>query len=75
MLLDDIGLTISQGLIDQLVGDVAEQPGEIATLGQFEGLLTLEVELVVSVAGYVDVEGVHGVDHLPAIFDVGEGGR
>ena len=75
MLLDDVGLAVAQGLIQQLVSDVAEQPGKIATLSQFESLLALEVEFVVSVAGHVDVEGVHGVDHLPAILDVGEGGR
>ena len=75
MLFYDVGLAVAQGFIEQLVGDVAEQPGEVATLGQLEGLLALKVEFVVAVAGHVDVESVHGVDHLPAVLDVGEGGR
>ena len=37
-------------------------------------MFALEVELVVAVTGHVDFDGIKGVDHLPPVFDVGEGG-
>ncbi len=66
--LDNVGNSVSEDLFGLDVLDIAQEPWEVAALSQFDSVLLFKIKLMIAITGGIDLEGIEGLDHLPALL-------